>query len=285
MVPVSPLSHISNPLVTSSQLLHYKSSSTPASQSTHYATFLLTHSAGILLRLPITTIATAIILLQRYLLGYTPLATTSDTHPPTLLSATALYLAAKLSSLPTSPRSIVNVYAYLTRSTSSPLLFINPSVSQDSLPPDPMTYYVSEGDLECQRLKLFHAESLFLAGIGFNTHVALPHTLALTYLGVLGVAGKAALAKRVLEHLNGALMGPQWLYLTHQPNVLAVGAIYLAAKQEGVKLVGEVNWWEVFDVGREELGFMVVAMGSVEAWVEGEARKWQEGGRVELGSM
>jgi cyclin L len=283
MVPSSNLSRLANPLVTSSQLLHYKSASTTDSPAIHYATFLLTHSAGVLLRLPIETIATAIVLLQRYLVGYSP--QTTDPQPPHLLSATTIYLAAKLSSIPTSPRSLVNVYAYLTRPTSSPLLFINPSATPDAPQPEAMSHYVSEGDLDRQRLKLFHAESLFLAGLGFNTHVALPHALALTYLSALGASDRTDLAKRVLEHVNGALLSPQWLYLTHQPNVLAVAAIYLAAKETEVKLVGEVNWWEVFDVGREELGFVVVGMGSLGAFAEEQAWRWKEGWRSGLGSM
>jgi cyclin L len=285
MVPASTLSRLSNPLVTSSQLLHYKSSSTADSQSTHYATFLLTHTAGILLRLPIETIATAIVLLQRYLVGYIPLASPSEQQPPHLLSATAIYLAAKLSSIPTSPRSVVNVYAYLTRPGSSPLLPVNPSGFPNDSRPDASTHYVSEGDLDRQRLKLFHAESLFLAGIGFNTHVSLPHSLALTYVSALGAHDRPELLKRVLEHLNGALLSPQWLYLTNQPNVLAVAAIYMAAKEMEVKLVGEVNWWEVFDVGREELGFVVVGMGSLRGFAEDEEAKWRGERLPHLGSM
>lgn len=53
------------------------------------------------------------------------------------------------------------------------------------------------------------------------------------------------------------------LYLTHQPCALAVAAIYLAAKEEGIKMP-ENEWWEVFDVEREELGFLVVGMRSIE---------------------
>ena len=286
MVPSSPLSHLSNPLVTSSQLLHHKSSAAADSRSTNFATALLTHSAGILLRLPIETIATAIVLLQRYLLSYVP-QSGDQQQPPHLLSAASLYLSAKLSSTPTSPRSLINVYAYLTRPASSYLPFINPGATgaPDNPPPDGTTYYVSEGTLERQRQQLFQAESLLLTGLGFQTHVSLPHALALTYLSALGASGRSELARRVLEHLNGSLLGPQYLYLTHQPNVLAVAAIYLAARATEVKLVGGVNWWEVFDVGREELGFVVVAMGSLEAFAEDEGRRWRDGELPELGHM
>jgi hypothetical protein len=55
------------------------------------------------------------------------------------------------------------------------------------------------------------------------------------------------------------------MYLTHQPNALAVAAIYNAAKDVGAKMP-ECEWWEVFDVDREELGFLVVGMRSLDGW-------------------
>ena len=78
------------------------------------------------------------------------------------------------------------------------------------------------------------------------------------------------LAGRALEHLNTALLSPQLLYLTHQPTALAVAAIYLAAREVGVKVEGE--WWGVFDVEREDLGFLVVGLLSTKKWVEIEGK-------------
>lgn len=57
------------------------------------------------------------------------------------------------------------------------------------------------------------------------------------------------------------------LYLTHQPHALATAAVYNAAKDLEAKMP-ECEWWEVFDVDREELGFLVVGMRSVEGWVK-----------------
>lgn len=57
------------------------------------------------------------------------------------------------------------------------------------------------------------------------------------------------------------------LYLTHQPSSLATAAIYLAARETGVKMP-DVEWWEVFDCDREELGFLVVGMKSLEGLVK-----------------
>ena len=63
------------------------------------------------------------------------------------------------------------------------------------------------------------------------------------------------------------------MYLTHPPSALAVAAVYLAAREVGVKLTS-AEWWEVFDVDREELGFLVVGLGSCEGWVRGEKERW-----------
>ena len=105
-------------------------------------------------------------------------------------------------------------------------------------------------------------------------HVALPHAIALTYLQALD-ATSPSIAQRVFEHLNAALLSPQLLYVTHQPNALAVAAIYLAAREVGVKLV-DGEWWEVFDVDREELGFVVVALRSIEGFARAEKEKWKD---------
>lgn len=139
--------------------------------------------------------------------------------------------------------------------------------------PAPDTYYLSEGTYQTERLVLMRIESTILRTLGFNTHVALPHTIALTYLQTLGTSS-SAVAKRVFEHLNAALLSPQLLYVTHQPNSLAVAAIYLAARETGVKLV-DGEWWEVFDVDREELGFLVVGMGSMVNFAKAEREKWK----------
>lgn len=116
--------------------------------------------------------------------------------------------------------------------------------------------------------------------IGFDTHVTLPHTIALTYIQALGSQNRK-LTERVLQHLNGALFSPQILYLTHQPNALAVAAIYLAARETDTKLA-DGNWWEVFDVEREDLGFLVLAFASLQGFAQAEKAKWS-GRQVPLG--
>jgi hypothetical protein len=69
------------------------------------------------------------------------------------------------------------------------------------------------------------------------------------------------------------------LYLTHQPCALATAAIYVAARDKGVKMP-ECEWWEVFDCEREELGFLVVGMGSLEGLARQAREMWGEKGMI-----
>lgn len=267
MVPIPAPEHLTNALVTPQQLLDLQNREGDDDQSLRFALAQLTSAAGILLRLPQEVIAQATVLLLRFLLSSR--AEDREGFSAKTYSAASIYLSAKISTTPTSPRSIINVYVFLA-SKASPLPFVNPA--GDAVEQDPNSYFVSEGTYEKERQRLFVCESMILAGLGFETHVALPHGLALTYLQALGVS-TPSLAKRVFEHLNGGLLSPQLLYLTHQPNALAVGAIYLAAREIDVKLV-EQNWWEVFDVDREDLGFLVLALGSLENFAAAEREKW-----------
>jgi cyclin L len=273
------MSHMANALATVEQIYKYKSSLSALPPDLQDAVFyqvqLLTQAAGLLLRLPQSVTAQANVLLARALV--TSAATASDSasssslllsqHEPSNLSAAALFLTAKLGAHPAPPRDLCNVYAYLT-SPSSPLFKSDNDGQQPPDQLDPSSYYLSETAYTHSHDRILAAESRILALLSFDTHVALPHPLAVTYLQALDFLSlpRAAVARRVVEHLNTALLSPQCLYLTHQPHQLAVAAIYNAAKDLGAKMP-ECAWWEVFDVDREDLGFLVVGMRSLEGWV------------------
>ncbi|RAH61545.1 cyclin domain protein [Aspergillus piperis CBS 112811] len=269
----SGLKYLSNALATPEQLSNSSSSidgvPVDLEASVRFAGAQLTQTAGVLLRLSQDIIAQAIVTFTRFWIGSE--GGSLRIYSVKDVSAAALYMTAKLSFQPTSPRSVLNVYAFLLSKDASPLWFINPKGSPDKAMPE--TYHLTEGDYHAQRLVLLRIESIILRTLGFNTHVALPHTIALTYLQTLGVPS-SAVAHRVFEHLNSALLSPQLLYVTHQPNALAVASIYLASREVGVKLV-DGDWWEVFDVDREDLGFLVVGMRSMEGFARAEMEKWK----------
>ncbi|KAL9616803.1 MAG: hypothetical protein Q9160_008366 [Pyrenula sp. 1 TL-2023] len=275
MAPISTIDNLCNPLAKPQQIVDLRDSDAvkqPGNgDSVRFAQAQLTQAAGVLLRLPQEVIAQAIVLTTRFSLngGWSENVSTKDA------SAAAIFLGAKVSPTPRSVRSVVNVYAFLS-SPASTLHFMNPEGAHSK---DPNQYFVSEGSYEKERLKLAQYESIILKTIGFDLHVALPYKLAFTYLQVLG-APSPELSTRIVEHLNGALLSPQFLYVTHQPKDLAVAAIYLAAREIGVKLV-DGNWWEVFDIDREDLGFLVVAFGSIEGFAKSEKEKWK-GGAIAL---
>ncbi|KAK1596461.1 cyclin domain-containing protein [Colletotrichum navitas] len=260
------MAHMTNPLATADQLYKRNSfSSLPADLQDviYYATQCLTQAAGVLLDLPQSTTAQANVLLARYWLVESPMAGEfSD------VSAAALYLVSKMGPLPRTTRDISNVYAYLL-SPASPLFRGEPP-DPNKRRPDPTTYYQTDGEYAAFQTRMLAAEARILWALGFDTAVALPHALAVTYLQALDFVGKpkGEMAARVIAHLNTALLSPQMLYLTHQPHALATAAVYIAAREAGAKMP-EVAWWEVFDVEREELGFLVVGMRSLEGWVRG----------------
>ncbi|KAJ0168365.1 Cyclin-L2 [Colletotrichum tanaceti] len=258
------MAHMTNPLATAEQLYKRNSfSSLPADVQdvVFYSTQCLTQAAGVLLDLPQSTTAQANVLLARYWLVESPMAAEfSD------VSAAALYLVSKMGPLQRTTRDISSVYAYLL-SPASPLFRgepPDPAVRR----PDPTTYYQTDGEYAAFQTRMLASEARILWALGFDTAVALPHALAVTYLQALDFLGKpkAEMAGRVVAHLNTALLSPQMLYLTHQPHALATAAVYIAAREAGAKMP-EVAWWEVFDVEREELGFLVVGMRSLEGWV------------------
>ncbi|KAK8033321.1 cyclin domain-containing protein [Apiospora marii] len=272
------MSHMTNSLATVEQL--YGRSTLNAlpqdlQDTIFFATQSLTQAAGLLLRLPQSVTAQANVVLARYwvTISWPFVDEFSD------ISAASLFLVAKLSSHPATPRDLCNVYAYLL-SPLSPLFRPSSAPSQQPAKPDKTLYYLSEPAYSEAYARVLALESRILCALSFDTHVALPHGLAVTYLKALdflGVGPPARLAQRVVAYLNTALLSPQLLYLTHQPSALAVAAIYNAAKDLDAKMP-ECAWWEVFDVDREELGFLVVGMRSV----EGAVRAGREEASAEL---
>ncbi|KAI0840882.1 cyclin-like protein [Hypoxylon sp. FL0890] len=271
------MAHMTNPLATVDQLYQRTSFSALPSDLQDiifFTTQCLTQAAGILLRIPQSVTAQANVVLARYWLVESPLS-----HEFSDASAAALYLVAKLSAHPCPPRDVCNVYAYLL-SPSSPLFKggANPAPALDDKEKGgPSSYYLSESAYAAFRSRITTLEARILYSLSFDTHVALPHPLAITYLQALDFLSvpKTQISARSIAYLNTALLSPQLLYLTHQPNALAVAAIYNAARDIGAKMP-ECAWWEVFDVDREELGFLVVGMRSLEGWARKQREEHEE---------
>jgi len=264
------VSFLTNPIASPEQLVSSPSHSDglPADLevSLRWAGSSLIQSAGILLRLPQTTIATAIILLQRFYLlaSFRSFSVLHTAHA-------ALYLASKLTETPTKPRSIINVTTYILRMPSpSP---VSPKHDGKTAAANPEQFYVDENLYFQHRTRLLDIETQILKAVGYQTHTALPYTLVVNYAQTLECLDKPLL-KRSFGYLTDALLSPSLVYLTHQPNALAVAALYLAARDESVKL--PESWWDIFDVEREDLGFLVAVMRGVGSFVGEQVKAWRD---------
>lgn len=279
MAIITGLSHLANPSAVAVQLetssSHLDGIPKDLEDSVRFESSKLLQAAGILLRLPQELIAQSIIILCRYWIGAD--GGSMLDHDPNDAAAAALYMTAKPSPHPVSVRQVSVVFSYLTFRSGFDYKMANEG--------DVTNWHISGSDYEAARSRLHAIEAHILQVLGFATHVALPFTLCINYLQTLDVFKASrregeAVAKLAFQHLNTALLSPQLLYLTHQPTALATAAIYLAAREVKVKLP-ETSWWEVFDVDREELGFLAVAMRSVEGFAREERLKW-EGRRVPM---
>lgn len=190
----------------------------------------------------------------------------------------SIFLSSKLTENPTRARDIINVTAYLlnvptTLPVSPPPARRRPD-DEDSEPPapPPEKYHVSEQSYFDQRSRFLAVEMEILKACGFQTHLSLPYTLVINYIQTLSVLSPE-IVKRAFGYLNDALLSPRLLYLTHQPNALAVAAVYLGARDCGVKLPPQ--WWDIFDCEWEELRFLAVGMKAVEEFVKDQIALWK----------
>ena len=135
----------------------------------------------------------------------------------------------------------------------------------------------SEEGYHTRRSRCMRAEAILLRTLAYQIHAATPYTLCINYLQTLDAFHEPdqgrAIAARAFAHLNTMLLSPQLIYATHQPTSLATAAIYLAAREIGLKLP-EQAWWEVFDTSREELGFLVASITSTQAFAQQEESMW-----------
>lgn len=322
------MSVLINPLASPTELQTRLFSSLPLDLQDllFYATASLTLTAGLLLELPLSVTAQACVLVARYHLSQAQFHEFLSDEPANI-SAAILYSVAKTSSHPISIESVTSIYRYLVWYEGSPFLrkkerkenksengpeategkhseIATSSMSSHETPQFNVGVarkcYLAPTEQLAFDNTIFALESKILMALGFDTHVALPHPLAITYLKTLDFLGlpmvnekgssgmeKPAtktgkdLAKRTTQYLNTALISPQLLYLTHSPPALAVAAIYAAAKDLEAKMP-DCSWWEVFDVEREELGFLVVGMRSLDGWIR-KAEKDGEGDGIDGG--
>ncbi|KAJ1680373.1 hypothetical protein EV182_000155 [Spiromyces aspiralis] len=98
---------------------------------------------------------------------------------------------------------------------------------------------------------MVNGELFILRSLGFNVRVQLPYGMMVTYLRSLGLANHEIIPQMSWNYLNDGLRSN--VYVCYQPQAIACAAIFLAARQCGVKLTTGVPWWEVFDTNERDM--------------------------------
>ncbi|KAI9025260.1 cyclin-like protein [Phycomyces nitens] len=192
----------------------------------------LIQSAGILLKLQVA-MATAQVLFQRFFY-----MASMKHHGIVEIGMGALFLAAKVEENAVRLTHLVTVYDYLIRRARG----------QSTFPP---LDSFSQKAYDMKNL-MITAEMQILKRLGFNVHVELPYGLMINYLRILSLEEHPTVPGRAWNYLNDGLRTN--IYVTHPPSTIACAAIWLACRDQQVKLPVSPGseWWLLFDTQAED---------------------------------
>ncbi|ORX89340.1 cyclin-like protein, partial [Basidiobolus meristosporus CBS 931.73] len=188
-------------------------------------------SAGVLLKLPQVTMATAQVLIYRYFYR----TSLKDTGVQDLAMG-ALFLASKVEESPRKIKDIINVFHYLSKRFRK-------------LDTKPMEAYSNE--FYVMKKGLLQAEMLILTKLAFNVQVQLPYGMLINYIRSLELTNHPEVPQMAWNYLNDSLRTN--IYVCYQPPTIACSMVFLAARTCAVKLPLSPPWWEVFDTTLEDM--------------------------------
>jgi len=211
---------------TKSELYHGMNSEEIKSENANRKiTCAFLQDAGMQLRLPQLTIATAVVFFHRFFVRHK-----LRDFERMIIAATCLFLAAKVEETPKKLKDVIEIMYTIKY--------------KKEIKPDSM---------EFQQLKdqILTNELIVLQTIAFDLTVEHPYKFLLTY--VKGIKGNRQLAQVAWNFVNDSLRTT--LCLQFKPQLIASAAIYLASKFLKYDLPEGKNkpWWEVLDAKIEDL--------------------------------
>ncbi|CCU75431.1 CDK9 kinase-activating protein cyclin T [Blumeria hordei DH14] len=213
--------------------------------------------AGILLKLPQLTIATASIFFHRYFMRQTMLPEKGGVHHYLTfernIAATSLFLATKTEENCRKTREIVVAVAKVAQK--------NPSLIIDEQSKEYWKWRDSILLLEEHMLEL----------LTFDLVVHTPHTSLLRYLETLGIEENKSLRNSAWAFLNDSCMSP--LCLTMPASDITIAAIYFAVKLNNETLPDFENipWWQYINGNPEKIVKAVTIVDRF--WTENPLKK------------
>lgn len=190
----------------------------------------LIQTAGILLRLPQTAMATGQVLLQRFYYSKSLVR-----HPMEHTAMACVCLASKIEECPRRVRDVVNVFHHIRQVTSKK-------------PIQPMILDQNYITLKTQVIK---AERRVLKELGFCVHVKHPHKIIVMYLQVLSLEKNKPLMQLSWNYMNDSLKTD--VFVRYQPEVIACACIFLTARKLKLPLPKKPAWYTVFGVQEKEI--------------------------------
>ncbi|KAI8989585.1 cyclin-like protein [Pilobolus umbonatus] len=189
----------------------------------------LIESAGILLKLPQVAMATAQVLFQRFFF-----MSSLKEFGIVEIGMGALFLASKLEESFVRMTHLITVYDMIIRRNRK---------QPTKIPLDAF----SQKAYQLKNMAIA-AEMQILRKLGFHVQVQLPYNLMINYLRILGLEDHDQITRRAWNYLNDGLRTT--IYVTHEPPTIACAAIWLACRDEQLKLPCHLGheWWLLFDV-------------------------------------
>ncbi|KAJ2666384.1 hypothetical protein IW148_000868 [Coemansia sp. RSA 1199] len=236
-----------NPLTTPEQIAESPSqrqgmSADVEASMRSYACHLI-QASGTILCLPQLVMATAQVLLQRFYY----LASIQD-FPLRGIVLGTLFLACKAEENPQTIRNIINVVDIVVKRDRG-----YPEVVTDGYDSE---YYELKNEMVIGEMQV-------LRRLAFNVQVELPYGLLANYLRSLELTDQERVPQLAWNYVNDLLRTP--VYVCFQPETIACGAIFLAARECSVGLPTSPPWWAVFDANAEDVVQVAKAIRALQA--------------------
>ncbi|KAL9653915.1 hypothetical protein ABK040_012973 [Willaertia magna] len=188
----------------------------------------LIHNAGLLLKLPQTTISYAHIIFHRFYLKRS-----MKEFCVNYVALSSLFLSCKIQETHKNLSEFLQVFI-------------------DLIYPD--IYYINPSIIELFKSHFIRTERYILLELGFIFYnIELPHQFILFFLHILEIEDDNFI-QLCWNYCNDALYSPV-LSLTIKPHVIACAAVYLTSKKLNLKLPENPPWWLLFDTNLDELNY------------------------------
>ena len=187
-------------------------------------------TAGILLKLPQTAMATGQVLYHRFYYSKSFVR-----HAWERVAIACVCLASKIEEAPRRARDVINTFHHIKQiqneKTIAPLILDN-----------------NYTNLKNQVIK---AERQLLKELGFCVHVKHPHKIIVIYLQQLELYKNRELVQKAWNYMNDSLRTD--VFVRYTPEVIGSACIYLAARKVKIVLPRKPAWFKVFGATEEEI--------------------------------